>query len=710
VLALGAAAIACLAALAICFDVSPLALGPFDDDHFFGAIWSNADRGLREFYDTALPFRVHLHPDMRSLVELAIFAFALALGLTIRGRRPIGACAVLVAGAGWPATLLTGPGDLTRGALILGVALVLLAGLRPASPTLRPAFAAAAAVLAVALVASTSTAVARGSLLSWKTWNPYVHQQRVSVDYLWRAQYAGVTFPQRATTVFIVQAPQDPRYWRAATLDEFRDDVWNEAPVPILGGSRLVGRRDELLRDPQLPAGATDRRRWIEQRFEIKALRDDHLVAAAVPVAYQSDDLRVGQYDAGGVATVPEGTRSGQSYTVWSYDDRPSPASLARVRSVVPPGGPEGARYLAVWDNLTVPPFGVRGRDAAIRAQFAAFPPLARYAPLYRAALRAVGGARTPYGAAVALETWFRRIGGFFYDEQPPAPPAGVPALVDFVTRSRAGYCQHYAGAMALMLRYLGVPARVAVGFTSGSYDRDRKQWTVTDLNAHAWVEVYLGRYGWLPFDPTPGRGTFDAPYSNASASFDASGAAAALAGTRALGLGALERLLEQRRDSLPKGSTFDPGAQGAGKGSSRGRGLGRGAALTLALLAAMALLWLGKLARRRLRYLTRDPRRLAAACRRELAELVADQGVDVAPGATLAELARQVSIELGVDPQRFAGAAARARFGPPALAPAAAREARHELRAVRRALRHRLTTRERLLGLVSLRSLRFQA
>ena len=78
------------------------------------------------------------------------------------------------------------------------------------------------------------------------------------------------------------------------------------------------------------------------------------------------------------------------------------------------------------------------------------------------------------------------------------------PPLVGFVTRTHAGYCQYFAGAMALMLRYLGIPARVAVGFAGGTYDPKQHVWNVTDREAHAWVEVWFKGYGWLPFDPTP--------------------------------------------------------------------------------------------------------------------------------------------------------------------------------------------------------------
>ncbi len=106
----------------------------------------------------------------------------------------------------------------------------------------------------------------------------------------------------------------------------------------------------------------------------------------------------------------------------------------------------------------------------------------------------------------VALEAWFRTGGNFEYDETPPIATSRPP-LVAFVDGHRRGYCQHFAGAMALMLRYLGVPARVGAGFGTGRFDPKTGEWTVSDTNAHTWVEVWFKGYGWLPFDPTPGRG-----------------------------------------------------------------------------------------------------------------------------------------------------------------------------------------------------------
>jgi protein-glutamine gamma-glutamyltransferase len=90
---------------------------------------------------------------------------------------------------------------------------------------------------------------------------------------------------------------------------------------------------------------------------------------------------------------------------------------------------------------------------------------------------------------------------GFSYNEFPP--PTADP-LVTFLLVNKLGYCQQFAGAMALLLRMGGLPAQVATGFTTGSYDQATKRWIVTDVDAHAWVEAWFPHYGWVTFDPTP--------------------------------------------------------------------------------------------------------------------------------------------------------------------------------------------------------------
>jgi transglutaminase-like putative cysteine protease len=106
----------------------------------------------------------------------------------------------------------------------------------------------------------------------------------------------------------------------------------------------------------------------------------------------------------------------------------------------------------------------------------------------------------------------------FVYDERPPQRDVPLDA---FLFEDRAGYCQQFSGAMALMLRMAGVPARVASGFSPGVRDDVRDEWVVRDLDAHSWVEAYLPGAGWVVYDPTPpasparGRAlplTFDSP------------------------------------------------------------------------------------------------------------------------------------------------------------------------------------------------------
>jgi hypothetical protein len=331
------------------------------------------------------------------------------------------------------------------------------------------------------------------------------------------------------------------------------------------------------------------------------------------------------------------------------------------------------------------------------------------YQGFYEKAREVVGRARSPYGAAVAIETWLRTTGGFVYDQKPRT--ASTDPLVNFVLKSKRGYCQHFAGAMALMLRYLGVPARVAEGFTSGKYDPDSKTWTVTDHDAHAWVEVWFRGYGWLPFDPTPGRGSLSARYSASAAGFDTSLATL-------LVRGALQRVLRQYddrhhasdRDTIGGGlSAADPRrAPGNSSGGAAHRGGSLGKLLALAVAFIVLLIALAKTALRRTRYATHDPRRLAYACRHELVDFLADQGVRIPPSAAPDELARRLRERLEVDARPFAASLAQARYGPLETAPDAARRARSELRDVQAQIRSRVGRLRRARGLISLRSLGF--
>jgi hypothetical protein len=262
---------------------------------------------------------------------------------------------------------------------------------------------------------------------------------------------------------------------------------------------------------------------------------------------------------------------------------------------------------------------------------------------------------------------------------------------------------------MALMLRYLGIPARVGAGFTSGIFDRDRRVWNVNDRNAHTWVEVWFDGFGWLPFDPTPGRGNLSGPYSASSFSFDAPGARDVLAAA-GLGLPTAEQLLRFQLGRDPGGSEglgISPrDLQRGPEATEEQRGVSTTAIVVFVVFALAMLLVGGKLALRRGRYLTRDPRRLARACRRELIEFLADQRIDVPRSATHEELRELVRVQTGVDVRRLAQSLGIARFGPTAATAGAAQRARGELRLARRRLRQALGTGARVRGAFSLRSL----
>ena len=121
------------------------------------------------------------------------------------------------------------------------------------------------------------------------------------------------------------------------------------------------------------------------------------------------------------------------------------------------------------------------------------------YAQLYALTQQIRRSTKTPYDFVQAVLD--RVQSGTTYDENPPQRPYPLAA---FLFDTKTGYCQQFSGVMALMLRMGGVPARVASGFSPGSYNSERKDYVVRDTDAHSWVEAYFPPYGWITFDPTP--------------------------------------------------------------------------------------------------------------------------------------------------------------------------------------------------------------
>jgi transglutaminase-like putative cysteine protease len=666
-------------------------------------LWS----GFLDFYEVRLPFSPSFHPEMHALLLLAGFGFTAVLALAASSRRPIAAVACLVVGAGWPATLLSDGRDLVRGSAILATALFLLAGLRTgAVRTIARAALLGGALVAAALAATTQPAVAKSEFLHWQTWNPHKRPPlSVGVGYVWDANYDGFRWPRKTTTVLKIHASEQSVYWRATTLDVFDGMRWIEEHTPVRP-QLFDGRLDLTQHDPLVPSAAHDPARWNRVDVEIQALADNHLVAPSVPVGYGLD-FGGAEFWQGGTATLPRQLQRGEKYTAFSYSPAPTPAQLAAATGGYPA---QALPYLEVYPGLNAPPaFGTPGRDVIMRRFLRVY---GDYRALYEQARRVVGDTRSPYGAALALESWLRSTGGFTYTTHPP--PAGDKPLLDFVLRTKRGYCQHFAGAMALMLRYLGIPARVAEGFVSGTYDPAGHTWTVSDHDAHAWVEVWFARYGWLPFDPTPGRGFLSAGYSVSSPQFHASAAANIVGGVAAslLNTAAIHQDVNfGDKDVSFAGTDIRPASPAPGGAfglQHRGGSLGKLLALLLGL--TVALVALAKAVRRHARYATPDPRRQAAACRADLRDFLADQGIRIESSLAPEELALLLRAQLEVDAAPFASALAAARFGPPEGATAAAASARAELTRLREQVRQRLGVMRRARGLVSLRSLGFAA
>jgi transglutaminase-like putative cysteine protease len=160
-----------------------------------------------------------------------------------------------------------------------------------------------------------------------------------------------------------------------------------------------------------------------------------------------------------------------------------------QVESVVSTAGEEQLR--AAGDDY---PQWIRDRYLAL--------PDAVPARVLALALSLTATEPTPYDRARAIEAYLRT---FPYSLDVPAPPYSRDVVDYFLFDLRQGYCDYYATAMVVLARAAGLPARLAVGYASGSYDPPSAQYVVTEASAHAWPEIYFPGYGWIEFEPTAG-------------------------------------------------------------------------------------------------------------------------------------------------------------------------------------------------------------
>ncbi|MGE0877645.1 MAG: DUF3488 and DUF4129 domain-containing transglutaminase family protein [Acidimicrobiia bacterium] len=262
---------------------------------------------------------------------------------------------------------------------------------------------------------------------------------------------------QRTDTIAFTVTSSQPAYWRLTALDTFDGSIWrSEASY-----SRVSGKL------PQSPTGTTE----VQQKFSIAALESIWL-----PAAYQPSEISgvSASYDA---ATASLITRSGvaddATYTVTSVLPSYAAATLQNASATIEPD--------------------IQAADLQMPANFPS--------RLVRLARTITTNATTRYEKALALQNYFRQNFTYSLDVQ---SGHGTDAITAFLN-ARKGYCEQFAGTFAAFARSLGIPARVAVGFTPGT--QDGTTYTVRDRHAHAWPEVYFSGLGWVAFEPTPGRG-----------------------------------------------------------------------------------------------------------------------------------------------------------------------------------------------------------
>lgn len=256
---------------------------------------------------------------------------------------------------------------------------------------------------------------------------------------------------------------------RIVTVDTFDGETWKPTTGQIPRSQEANG---ELPPPPGLgPDVATQERRY---RITIDTLAQTWLPAPYPPV--RVDILGPWLYEAGTLNIVGNGveTEPGLSYDVRYLEVTPTPQQLLAA----PPPTREVAE---TWTTLP--------EDVP---------------EVVLATAREQAGEGTPYEQAVRLQAYFRSGGGFAYSTEAP-DGNGSSALGDFLER-RSGYCIHFASAMAVMARSLGIPARVAVGFLPGQQDAEQPESTfqVNVQDAHAWPELYFSGVGWVRFEPTP--------------------------------------------------------------------------------------------------------------------------------------------------------------------------------------------------------------
>jgi transglutaminase-like putative cysteine protease len=379
-----------------------------------------------------------------------------------------------------------------------------------------------------------------------------------SVEAEWQRFFAGVSGPSRLRgvsftdairlgqspnladrVVMTVDAPQG-RFWRAIAYDFYTGNGW---------------RTTETDKVDKLNPTVLGREKF-EATFEMLVPQQNLLFAANEPVrasiSYQFQTGADKSY-----SSALRAVRSGQAsekYTVTSYVSVADKAALRRASNIYPDYIKQ--KYLQLPSTLPQ-----RVRDLAHK----------------------VAGEQTdPYDKAEVVESFLRTT--YRYAPSVRAPPAGRDPVDFFLFDLKEDFCEYFASSMVVMLRELGVPARVVEGYTAGTLDPSTGKFFVKELDAHAWVEVYFPLYGWIEFEPTPSQAPIFRVDSEAIGGGSAGGGEDNPDGTSAIDRG--ERDLQAADNAPDEGQGFGGVVQAVQNFDPRPLAVLMGALLLLLLLA----------------------------------------------------------------------------------------------------------------------------
>lgn len=289
-------------------------------------------------------------------------------------------------------------------------------------------------------------------------------------------------------------------YWRSHSYDTYNGFMWTQSQENV-----------EQLRGPsrlsyQIPMGDEILGEEFWQTYYIVRDQPNLLFAAYRPTQIFINAESISR-DSGVGLRVSEPLAAGMVYSVVSRRPIFDVAQLSAAGTSYPVE--IIARYLQLPDNISP-----RVRELAQTL---------------------TANAPTAFDKANALRDYLLTIP---YDYFPPPHPPGAEVVDTFLFEDKRGLCEQYATAHIVMLRTLGIPARMVAGYGAGEYNALSGYYTVRMNNAHAWVEVYFPQYGWVPFDPTPGwtPSPYPSPvtrwvFQNAFDAFGITGAEVASAG-----------------------------------------------------------------------------------------------------------------------------------------------------------------------------------